>query len=159
MPTEPTMQTARSSTIAAVACAGIVGACVAAGACKMMGGDQTVTMTAAVVALVSALPGLLPATLETGTVQIAKWGMLAFVGTLLLPMVGGVVGFILDATRNLDWATADATNSRDRFRTAYWMSCFAGAMAVLATQVAWVIRTLSRGQRLWDGSRASTEAA
>lgn len=140
------MPVTRSSTFVAVACAGVAGACVAAVVCTLMGGETATVSMAALVAMVSALPGLLPVAAKSGVVKIAKWGTLAFAGTLLQPISAGVVGFIVDSSSDLP-------------RMMYWMSCLAGAMVVLTMQVGWTIRVLSRGQRLWDGSRTLSEAA
>ena len=119
-----------------VAHSGIVGVCALAAtaiafgvARALQGNDQAVTLGPLVVGI-SAIPALLPVFLS-GRVAVSKWGMLAFAGTVVQPMVLMALGLFFEQT--------NAVTPR-----AYWISCLVGGVLVLIVQVSAALYVLSR---------------
>lgn len=116
--------------------AGFIAACAllavgaAFGVAKGMGGNDAAVMLAPVVVGLSALVALLPGFLS-GRVPIARWGMLAFAGTVVQPMVVMAVGLVFDKTRVLT-------------PNPYWIACLVGGVLMLIAQVAAALFVLSR---------------
>lgn len=142
VPIEPTMQSPRAATAAVIAGGVLTGACIAAGVTLAMKGGQPSVILAVATVVASGVVALLPIFLS-GTVPIARWGMLAFTGTLAQPMLVAAIGFAFDKSRTLD-------------RQAFWIGCLVGAITLLIVQVAWAISTLSKAQRAWDGAHKVT---
>ena len=130
VPNEPMMTAPR------VAHAGVVGACalvataIAFGVARALhGNSEAVTLGPLVVAL-SAIPALLPVFLS-GRVAVSKWGMFAFAGTVVQPMVLMALGLLFEQTNPVT-------------PRAYWISCLVGGVLVLIVQVSAALYVLSR---------------
>jgi hypothetical protein len=95
-----------------------------------MGGNAPAVALAPVVVGISALVALSPDFLS-GRVPVARWGMLAFAGTVVQPMVVMGLGLFFDKTRLLT-------------PNPYWIACLVGGLLVLITQVGAALFVLSR---------------
>lgn len=109
---------------------------------KLMNGDAAAVALAPVVVGVSSLPAILPVFLS-GRVAVSKWGMLAFVGTVVQPMGIMALGLFFEKTRTLS-------------AMPYWVACLAGGLFMLAAQVSAALYVLSRANAGANASGSST---
>lgn len=113
-----------------IASCALVAVGVAFGVAKGMGGNDAAVTLAPVVVGMSAIVALLPGFLS-GRVPVARWGMLAFAGTVVQPMIIMGVGLMFEKTRQLT-------------PNPYWIACLAGGLLMLVAQVSAALFVLSR---------------
>lgn len=127
-----------------VAAMGLLAVGIAYGVSRSMGGNEAAVMLAPVVVGLSAVPAMLPVFLS-GRVAISKWGMLAFVGTVVQPMVIMAVGLFFDKTRLLT-------------PNPYWIACLSGGVFMLVAQVSAALLVLNRAVAKGSSAEPHTSA-